>query len=198
MLSWNRIYKELVISVDGLRKSLLEIAITMSENTQIAKLLYQIFELEKKIDKLHIKTGQTVHELHQLPFSEITANEKVKENVIKLKSLQSDINRLEKEINLLREERVKSRLDELTRYMRRGGYTIEDFIVAQDSDVINKSIGELFLPHGGIIVAVIHDEKLIMPQNGIKFAEGDRVFILSPVNAVKETSTLFTSSKQLT
>ena len=102
MLSWNRIYKELVISVDGLRKSLLEIAITMSENTQIAKLLYQIFELEKKIDKLHIKTGQTVHELNQLPFSEITANEKVKENVIKLKSLQSDINRLEKEINILR------------------------------------------------------------------------------------------------
>lgn len=198
MIVWNRIYKELVISVDGLRKSLLEIAITMSENTQIAKLLYQIFELEKKIDKLYIKTGQTVHELHQLPFSEITANEKVKENVIKLKSLQSDINRLEKEINLLREERVKSRLDELTRYMRRGGYTIEDFIVAQDSDVINKSIGELFLPHGGIIVAVIHDEKLIMPQNGIKFTEGDRVFILSPVNAVKETSTLFTSSKQLT
>ena len=82
--------------------------------------------------------------------------------------------------------------------MRRGGYTIEDFIVAQDSDVINKSIGELFLPHGGIIVAVIHDEKLIMPQNGINFTEGDRVFILSPVNAVKETSTLFTSSKQLT
>ena len=198
MLSWNRIYKELVISVDGLRKSLLEIAITMSENTQIAKLLYQIFELEKKIDKLHIKTGQTVHELHQLPFSEITANEKVKDNVIKLKSLQSDINRLEKEINLLREERVKSRLDELTRYMRRGGYTIEDFIVAQDSDVINKSIGELFLPHGGLLVAVIHDEKLIMPQSWIKFTEGDRVFILSPVNAVKETSTLFTSSKQLT
>lgn len=198
MLSWNRIYKELVISVDGLRKSLLEIAITMSENTQIAKLLYQIFELEKKIDKLHIKTGQTVHELHQLPFSEITANEKVNDNVIKLKSLQSDINRLEKEINLLREERVKSRLDELTRYMRRGGYTIEDFIVAQDSDVINKSIGELFLPHNGIIVAVIHDEKLIMPQNGLIFTEGDRVFILSPVNAVKETSMLFTSSKQLT
>jgi K+/H+ antiporter YhaU regulatory subunit KhtT len=198
MIVWNRIYKELVISVDGLRKSLLEIAITMSENTQIARLLYQIFELEKKIDKLHIKTGQTVHELHQLPFSEITANEKVKDNVIKLKSLQSDINRLEKEINLLREERVKSRLDELTRYMRRGGYTIEDFIVAQYSDAINKSIGELFLPHGGIIVAVIHDEKLIMPQNGIKFTEGDRVFILSPVNAVKETSTLFTSSKQLT
>lgn len=198
MIVWNRIYKELVISVDGLRKSLLEIAITMSENTQIARLLYQIFELEKKIDKLYIKTGQTVHELHQLPFSEITANEKVKENVIKLKSLQSDINRLEKEINLLREGRVKSRLDELTRYMRRGGYTIEDFIVAQDSDVINKSIGELFLPHGGIIVAVIHDEKLIMPQSGIKFTEGDRVFILSPVNAVKETSTLFTSSKQLT
>lgn len=198
MIGWNRIYRELGISLDGLRKSLLEIAITMSENTRIARLLYQTLELEKKMDKLYIKTGQTVHELHHLPFNEIADNDKIKENLSRIKSLQSDIQKIGKEINLLREERVKSKLDELTRYMRRGGYTIEEFTVAQDSDVINKAAEELILPQGGSIVAVIHNENLLLPQSAVKFTVGDRVFVLSPVNAMTETSTLFTSSKQLT
>ncbi len=195
---WNRIYKELGISLDGLRKSLMEIAVTMSENTQIARLLYQIFELQKKMDKLYIKTGQIVHELHPLPVSEIADNERVKENIARLKALQSDIFRIEKEINLLREERVKSRLDELTRYMRRGGYTIEEFIVAQNSDAINKSADELFLPQDGIIIAVIQNDKFILPQNRIILAEGDRVFVLSSVHAIMGAAAMFTSSTQIT
>lgn len=198
MLIWNRIYKELTISLEGLRKSLMEIAITMSENTQIARLLYQIFELQKKMDKLYIKTGQSVHELHPLPVSEAAENDQIKENISKLKSLQSDINRIEKEINLLREERVKSKLDELTRYMRRGGYTIEEFTVAQDSGALNKSADEIFLPGDSIIVAIIHNEKFNLPQDRIKLTEGDRVFVLSSANTILEAAEIFTSSTQLT
>jgi len=198
MFIWNRIYKELGISLDGLRKSLMEIAITMSENTQIAKLLYQIFELQKKVDKLYIKTGQIVHELHPLPFSQIAEHEKVKENISRLKSLQSDIQKIEKEINLLRDARIKSKLEELTRYMRRGGYTIEEFVVAPNSDAINKDSIELILPQGGIIVAIIHNEKFSLPQDRVKLAEGDRVFVLSPLNPIMEAAAIFSSSTQLT
>ena len=100
MFIWNRIYKELGTSLDGLRKSLMEIAITMSENTQIAKLLYQIFELQKKVDKLYVKTGQIVHELHPLPVSEIAEHERVRENITRLKSLQSDIPKIGNKIDL--------------------------------------------------------------------------------------------------
>jgi len=197
MFIWNRIYKELGTSLDGLRKSLMEIAITMSENTQIAKLLYQIFELQKKVDKLYIKTGQIVHELHPLPVSEIAEHEKVKENIARLKSLQSDIHRIEKEINLLREERIKSKLDELIRYMRRGGYTIEEFIVAPDSYAINKAAIELNIPQDGVIAAIIHNEKFILPQDRVKLAEGDRVFVLSPLNTIMEAAAIFSSSTEL-
>ena len=196
MFIWNRLYKELGTSLDGLRKGLMEIAITMSENTQIAKLLYQIFELQKKVDKLYTKTGQIVHELHPLPVSEIEINERVKDNLFRLKSLQSDIHRIEKEINLLREERTKTRLDELTRYMRRGGYTIEEFIVEQDSDAINKSAIELFLPQDSQIIAVIHDDKFSLPQDRLKLTDGDRVFVLSHPNILMKAAAIFSSSTQ--
>ena len=194
MFIWNRIYKELGISLDGLRKSLMEIAITMSENTQIAKLLYQIFELQKKVDKLYIKTGQIVHELHPLPVSEIAEHERVRENISRIRSLQSDIHKIEKEINLLREAQIKSKLDELTRYMRRGGYTIEEYVVAPNSDAINKTSVELILPQGGKIVAVIHNEAFSPPHDVIRLSAGDRVFAMSPLNAVMEAATIFSSS----
>ncbi|HEY4619880.1 MAG TPA: TrkA C-terminal domain-containing protein [Nitrospirota bacterium] len=196
MFIWNRLYKELGISLDGLRKGLMEIAITMSENTQIAKLLYQIFELQKKVDKLYTKTGQIVHELHPLTLSEIEENERVKENLSRLKSLQSDIHRIEKEINLLREERTKTRLDELTQYMRRGGYTIEEFIVEHDSYAINKSAIELILPQDSQIIAIIHKEKFNLPDGRLRLTEGDRVFVLSPPNILMEAAAIFSSSRQ--
>jgi len=197
MFIWNRIYKELGISLEGLRKSLMEIAITMSENTRIAKLLYQIFELQKKVDRIYIKTGKIVHELHPLPVSEIADHEKVRDNISRLKSLKSDIHNIEKEINLLREERIKSKLEELTRYMRRGGYTIEEFIVAPNSSAISKTSLELILPEGGIVVAIIHNEKLNLPQEMIKLFEGDRVFVLGTMNTIMESATIFSSSTQL-
>ncbi len=198
MLIWNRIYKELGISLDGLGKGLMEIAITMSENTRIARLLYQIFELRKKMDKLHIKTGQTVHELQPLPVAEIAENEKIKEYAARLKSMQADVDHIEKEINLLREERVKARLDELTRHMRRGGYTIEEFAVSKDSEALNKSSDELFLQQDGIIIAVIHNDKLFMPKDRMRLSEGDRVYVLSSVNSILEAAAIFTSPAQLT
>lgn len=194
MTGMNRIYKEFGIALDGLKKGLFEIAITMSENTRIAKLLYQIFELEKKIDKLYVKTGQRVHELHHLSFAEILNNDDIKGHINKIKTIHLDIRRLEKEINLLREERVKSKLEELKRYMRRGGFTIEELVVEQNSEVIDKYIGELSLPHGAIIIAVIHHEMFNIPQEGLKLTAGDRVFILSPTDAVKEAAALFSSS----
>ena len=196
MFIWNRLYKELGVSIDGLRKSLMEIAITMSENTQIAKLLYQIFELQKKMDKLYTKTGQIVHELHPLPFYEIEKNEQVKENLSRLKSLQSDIHRIEKEINLLREERTKAMFDELTRYMRRSGYTIEEFHVEQGSDAINKSSIELTLPQDSRIIAVIHNDKFNLHQGTLKLTEGDRVFILCHLNTIMDAAAIFSSSAQ--
>lgn len=187
-----------MISLEGLRKGLMEIAITMSENTQIAKLLYQIFELQKKVDKLYIKTGQIVYELQPMPASEITENEKVRENISRLKSLQSDIHTIEKEINLLREERINSKLDDLTRYMRRGGFTIEEFTVGQNSGAINKSASELPLPQECTIIAIIHNERFNLPQDFIKLNEGDKVFVLSQQNIVMESAAIFSSSTQLT
>ena len=60
MTRLNRIYKELGIALDGLKKGILEIAITTSENAQVAKLLFRIFELEKKVDRLYSDIGKTI------------------------------------------------------------------------------------------------------------------------------------------
>ncbi len=174
----------------------MEIAITMSENTRIARLLYQIFELQKTMDKLYVKTGQTVHELRPLSVSEITEQEQIRENISRIKTLQSDIAKIEKELNLLREERVKSKLDELTRYMRRGGFTVEDFTVSRDSGAFNKYAQELSLPHDSIIIAIIHNERFCISHERVLLTEGDRVFILSSVSSALETASVFSSATQ--
>lgn len=197
MARLNRIYKEFSIALEGLKKGILEIAITTSENAQVAKLLFRIFELEKKMDRLYIDTGKMAYELRHLPFNEILDNGEIKDCVEAIKTIQQDIHSIEKEINLLREDSIKSKLEELKRYMRRGGHTIEELIVEKDSGVSGKEIRELKLPHGVIIISVIRHDLFIIPEEGIQLNVGDRVFLLGSRERIKEAASLFTVSEHL-
>src|SRR4030067_3385379 len=156
MTRLNRIYKELGIALDRLKKGILEIAITTSENVQVAKLLFRIFELEKKVDKLYTDIGKTIYELRHLPFNEVLNNPHIKEYMDTVKTIQSDISKIEKEINLLREDTDKPKLEELKQYMRRGGYTVEETPVEKESLMAGKRVGGLALPSGVIVKAVSH------------------------------------------
>ena len=191
MIRLNRIYKELTITLDGLKKGILEIAITTSESTQVAKLLFRIYELEKRLERLYIDIGKLVYELRHLPVNEIIENKDIIDYIDKIKILQQDITKVEKEINLLREETIKSKLDELKQYMRRGGFTIDDLVPSKNSEVIGKKIRELRLPPGLIIISLIRHDLLIIPHEDMQIDEGDRIFILGSRDRIKEAAPLF-------
>jgi len=191
MIRLNRIYKELTITLEGLKKGILEIAITTSESTQVAKLLFRIYELEKRLERLYIDIGKLVYELRHLPVNEIIENKDIIDYIDKIKILQQDITKVEKEINLLREETIKSKLDELKQYMRRGGFTIDDLVPSKNSEVIGKKIRELRLPPGLIIISLIRHDLLIIPHEDMQIDEGDRIFILGSRDRIKEAAPLF-------
>lgn len=191
MVKLNRIYREFSIALEGLKKGILEIAITTSENAQVAKLLYRIFELEKKMEKLSVEIGKMVYELRNLPFDEILNTKEIKYYVNSIHVTQQDIYSIEKEVNLLREDSIKSKLDEIKRYMRRGGYTIEELIVGKNSEVLSKKIEELKLPPGVIIISVISGEMFNIPEDGVGLNEGDRVFILGSIDRIRDVASQF-------
>lgn len=195
MNKFSRIYRELSIALDGLKKGVFEIAITTSENTQVAKLLYQIYELEKRLEKHYSETGKTVYELRTHPVEEIIDNQNIREQLSRIKAMQHDILNLEKEINLLREEGIKSKLDELKQYMRRGGYTIDELTVEKNSSAEGKYIGSLMLPHRAIIIAVIHHNMLVIPENDLPLIAGDTVFIMASRDRIKDAASVFSLSE---
>lgn len=198
MIRLNRIYKELTITLEGLKKGILEIAITTSESTQVAKLLFRIYELEKRLERLYIDIGKLVYELRHLPVNELIENKDIIDYLDNIKILQQDIIMVEKEINLLREETIKSKLDELKQYMRRGGFTIDELVVSKNSEVIGKKIRELRLPPGLIIISLIRHDLLIIPHEDMQIDEGDRIFILGSRDRIKEAASLFITAEQLT
>lgn len=197
MAGFNRIYRELSIALDGLKKGILEIAIATSENTQVAKLLFRVFELEQKMEKYYIDTGRMVYEFRHLPFDEILNNMAIKDYMSTLKTLQQDIHNIEREINLLREDGIKTKLDDLKRYMRRGGYTIEEFIVDKYSPANGREIRELGLHPGVTVIASVHQEMFTIATDTLRLAEGDKVFILCLRGKMSEVAPLFVSSEQL-
>jgi uncharacterized protein with PhoU and TrkA domain len=197
MTRLNRIYKELGIALDGLKKGILEIAITTSENAQVAKLLFRIFELEKKVDRLYTDIGKTIYELRQLQFNEVLNNPHIKEYMDTVKTIQSDISKIEKEIHLLREDTVKPKLEELKQYMRRSGYTVEETPVEKESRMAGKRIGGLPLPSGVIVIAVIHLDLFTIPAENLCLEAGDRVFLLGPREKIQEVTALFAPAGHL-
>lgn len=191
MNKFNRIYRELSIALDGLKKGFFEIAITASENTQVAKLIFRIYELEKKLEKLYVEAGKTVYDLRNHPVTEIMDSKDVREYLSRIKIIQQEIIALEKETNLLREEGIKSKLDELKQYMRRGGFAIDKLTVEKNSEAEGKEIGGLLLPARVIIIAVVHHNMLIIPENDLHLFEGDDVFILASSDRIKDVTSIF-------
>src|SRR3989304_5640370 len=183
MTRLNRIYKELGIALDGLKKGILAIAITTSENVQG--------------DNLYTDMRNTFDELRPPPFNEVLNNPHIKEYMDTVKTIQSDISKIEKEIHLLREDTVKPKLEELKQYMRRGGYTVEEVTVGKESRMAGKRIGGLPLPSGVIVIAVIHLDLFTIPAENLCLEAGDRVFLLGPREKIQEVISLFTPAGHL-
>lgn len=197
MTRLNRIYKELGIALDGLKKGILEIAITTSENAQVAKLLFRIFELEKRVDRFYIDIGKMIFDLRHLPFDEILNNPHIKDYMETVKTIHSDISKIEKEIHLLREDTVRPKLEELKQYMRRGGYTVEETSVEKESPMAGKRVRALSLPAGVIVIAVIHLDLFTIPADDLCLEAGDRVFLLGPREKIQEVMSLFAPAGHL-
>ena len=195
MAKFNRIYKEISIALEGLKKGILEIAITTSENTQVAKLLFQVFELETKTASLYVEIGKAVHELRHLSIHEILDNRYIKDYISRIRGIRSNIRKLENAISLLRADSNKSRFDSLNHYMRRGGYSLDEIVVVKDSPVIGKEVSEISLPAGVMIISIIHHELFVIPDNGIRLNEGDRVMILGSRDRMNDAASLFSAAQ---
>ncbi len=196
-MHWDRFYKELSIGLKGLKRGILEIAITTSENIRIAKLLYGIYDIEKKIDNIYVQAGKFIYENHHISWNELAFHNEIKYYLHQLKTLKEKINSIEREIFLLREERWRTKIDDMIRHMRRGECTIEEFIIEQYSKADGKYVAELEIPEGFKIIALICNNNFVVSKN-IQLKRGDRVFILGPIKGMDEIRTLFTASPAFT
>ena len=138
-----------------------------------------------------------IYELRHLPFNEVLNNPHIKDYMETVKSIQSDISKIEKEIHLLREDTVKPKLEELKQYMRRGGYTVEEVPVAKESFMAGKRVGEWPLPPGVIVIAVIHLDLFTIPAEDLCLEAGDLVFLLGPREKIQEMISLLAPSGHL-
>jgi trk system potassium uptake protein TrkA len=72
-----------------------------------------------------------------------------------------------------------------------GGIEALDIEIMDQAPAINSSIGELDLPGGAVIGAILRSGSAIVPRGSSRFEPGDRVVVLATPDAVGAVERLF-------
>jgi trk system potassium uptake protein TrkA len=59
------------------------------------------------------------------------------------------------------------------------------------SAIVNKTVGDLPLPEGAIVGAIMHNDAVLMPKPDTRISEGDRVVIFTEESVVRRVERLF-------
>ncbi|MFC1848995.1 NAD-binding protein, partial [candidate division CSSED10-310 bacterium] len=92
--------------------------------------------------------------------------------------------------------------DNIFKYLRRGQILsvssiagekaeILEFVVSQDSTLVNKPLSQLKIPYGCIVGAILHNHDVIIPSGSDRISPGDRVIVFSLRSILSKVEKMF-------
>ncbi len=72
-----------------------------------------------------------------------------------------------------------------------GGVRIRDVSVGEASVAVGKTVADLDLPRGTVLMSVIHDERVVVPNGQTRIEAGDSVIALSGEENIKRLTEYF-------
>jgi len=161
----------------GLGEGLETISEKGSEWSKLAKLKWERRSLQKTIFQKMVSLGSKSYELHVQKKPE-QLNDQTKEDVSELKALKGSLDDKESEIQNLMDKIDKTQVKGLKKDLEMGDGTIEQFIVGNDSRLIDKKLMDIRFPKNVLVGTIVRDEKVIIPDGQTVFRKGDRVTLL--------------------
>lgn len=170
----------------GLEEGLETLSEKSVEVSKLVNLKWERRTIQKEIHSELVQLGEIVFELHG---TDKTAElpQQVKENILRLKDLENQLNQKDEEIEDLATKIDYKQIRGLKKDLEMGDGTIEQIVIQDDSSLVGKKIMEIKLPKNVLIGTIVRNERVIIPDGKTLLKGGDKVTLLGKKEDVDRT-----------
>jgi hypothetical protein len=112
-------------------------------------------------------------------------------NIRRLRSLETDLARTEEQMDELRKDFEKERIDKgclqgLRADLETGGGTIVQAVLGKESSMVGKRLKDIKLPEDTLLGTIVRDDKIVIPDGQTLLQAGDKVTLLGKTEDVEK------------
>jgi K+/H+ antiporter YhaU regulatory subunit KhtT len=165
-----------------------------SDVTTMAKLKHELVSIPKQLEVEFLDLGRAVLTLRRSgEFS--PENETFREQVKKLEELDNTFRTKQNEYEQLKKKYSSNYVvNKLSEDLSAANAIIDQVIISEKSDVVNKSLKEILLPKEALVSAIKREEEVIIPDGNTLLKAGDQVVVIGKKDDVQEVVKRFAAN----
>jgi len=180
--------------VEATREIFINISERTSDVTALAKLKHELASFPKQLDVEALNLGRVVLALRR---SEELAleNETFQEQIKKLEELDNTFRTKQQEYEQLKKKHSSDYVvNKLSEDLSAANAIIDQVIISEKSNVVNKLLKEILLPKEALVSAIKREEEVIIPDGNTQLKAGDQVIVIGKKNDVEKVVKRFSAT----
>ena len=179
--------------LDSIQDFLDQVGEKTSEVTSVLKLKIEISSLQKKIEQESLVLGTMLLKQKRSKKTDLN-NTNLQEQLDNMLELDQQIQTLNNNYDQVRKELSSDYVvGKLSDDLYASGAIIEQVIVSEDANVVDKMLKEIVLPKEALISAIKRGNVMIIPDGNTKIQAGDQITIIGKTEDVEKVYKRFTS-----
>jgi K+/H+ antiporter YhaU regulatory subunit KhtT len=172
--------------VEATRDIFTNISERTSDVTDLAKLKYELASLSKQREAELLNLGKAVLALRRSgEFS--PENETFREQIKKLEELDNTLRTKQNEYEQLKRKHSSNYVvNKLSEDLSAANAIIDQVIISENSNVVNKLLKEILLPKEALVSAIKRGEEVIIPDGNTQLKKGDQVIVIGKKDDVEK------------
>lgn len=179
---------------DSLKDILSQIGDKATDLSLIVKLKIKSDAQKTRFSEESLILGNQMLNMHRGKASE-KLSEQIETQLNKMVELEAKINETKHEYDQLRKSLSDGYVvDKLKNDLSNSGIIIEQVVISDKSNVVDKLLKEILLPKEALVSAIKRNENVIIPDGNTQFLRGDLVTVLGKESDVNKIVKRFSAS----
>ena len=180
--------------VEATREIFMNISEKTSDVTALAKLKHELASFPKQLDVEALNLGMVVLTLRRSgEFS--PENETFRKQLKKLEELDSHFRMKQNDYEQLKKKHSSDYVvNKLSEDLSAANAIIDQVIISEKSNVVNKLLKEIRLPKEALVSAIKREEEVIIPDGNALLKAGDQVIIIGKKDDVEKVVKRFAAN----
>jgi hypothetical protein len=165
-----------------------------SDVTALAKLKHELASLSKQLEVEFLNLGRAVLALRRSgEFS--SENQTFRELLKKLEELDNTLGTKQNEYEQLKKKHSSNYVvNKLSEDLSAANAIIDQVIIAEKSNVVNRLLKEILLPKEALVSAIKREEEVIIPDGNTLLKAGDQVIVIGKKDDVEKVVKRFAAN----